>query len=440
MRMYDIILKKRSGHPLTGEEIAFFIEGYTRGEIPDYQASALMMAIWFRGMDEQETAILTDCMARSGDLVDLSALAGIKADKHSTGGVGDKTTLVVAPIVAACGVPVAKMSGRGLGHTGGTIDKLESIPGCSTSLTQERFFEIVRQTGLAVAGQTGNLAPADKKLYALRDVTATVDSLPLIASSIMSKKLASGADAILLDVKSGSGAFMKTVEDSIELARQMVSIGQRNGRRMAALVTDMDRPLGMAIGNILEVIEAADTLRGKGPADLAELCLRLATEMLVLASKGSPDNCRLLASEAVSSGRAFEKLCAMVQAQGGDARLLRDCSKFRRASIMQEVCSPADGFVASMQAEQIGVAAMVLGAGREKKEDVIDPTAGILLLKKTGDPVRVGEPIARLYTARRTAAEQAQQLVQAAYRIGQTPPENRPLVFARVTADGVERL
>lgn len=439
MRIYDVILKKRNSGTLTDEEISFFVKGYTSGEIPDYQASALLMAIWFNGMNAHETAVLTNRMADSGDRVDLSAIVGIKVDKHSTGGVGDKTTLIVAPIVAACGVPVAKMSGRGLGHTGGTIDKLESIPGFQVDVARDRFFEIVRECGLAVIGQTGNIAPADKKLYALRDVTATVDSLPLIASSVMSKKLAAGADAIVLDVKTGSGAFMKTLDDSIALAESMVSIGEHNGRRMAALITDMERPLGAAIGNALEVIEAVQTLQGSGPSDLTEVCLQLASNMLVLAGKGDLADCRLLAMEAIVSGKALDRLCAMTRAQGGDERVLRDTTLFRRATIMESIAAPCDGFITRMQTEECGVAAMLLGAGREKKEDTIDPAAGIVLVKKTGDAVRKGETIARMYAARSALITPARERFLASVEIGAQKPDAGKLVYARVTADGIEK-
>ncbi len=337
MRMYDLIRKKRDGLALTGPEIGFFVDGYVRGEIPDYQVSALLMAVCLRGMDQQETALLTGSMARSGEMADLSSVPGIKVDKHSTGGVGDKTTLVCAPIAAACGVPVAKMSGRGLGHTGGTVDKLESIPGLRTAVGREEFLRMVRENGIALIGQSGNIAPADKKIYALRDVTATVESLPLIASSIMSKKLAAGSDAILLDVKTGSGAFLKTLEGSVALAQEMVGIGVRNGRRMAALVTDMDTPLGHAVGNALEVAESVAVLKGHGPADLTELCLLLAAEMLVLAGKGSLETCRKLAGDAVSTGRAFEKLRVMAMAQGGDVSVLDDPGRFPKAPVIQEL-------------------------------------------------------------------------------------------------------
>ncbi|WP_066457299.1 thymidine phosphorylase [Anaerotruncus rubiinfantis] len=440
MRMYDIILKKRGGQPLSDEEIGWFVEGYTNGSIPDYQASALLMAIWFRGMDEHETALLTDRMAHSGDMVDLSAIPGVKVDKHSTGGVGDKTTLIVGPIVAACGVPVAKMSGRGLGHTGGTIDKLESIPGLCTSVSRERFFEIVRETGLAVIGQTGNIAPADKKLYALRDVTATVDNLSLIASSIMSKKLAAGSDAILLDVKTGSGAFMKTLDDSIALAKAMVSIGERNGRRTAALITDMDIPLGHAIGNSLEVIEAVKTLRGRGPADLTEVCLQLASNMLFLAGKGEIAACRAAAEAALAGGEAFQKLCAMAAAQGGDISVLESTEKFAKSPAVHAVQAPRGGRITRMQTEQIGEVSVVLGAGRENKDDPIDPRAGLILYKKTGDAVAPGETLAVLHTARPEALPRAERLLLGAVEIADAPPAPHRLIYARVTRDGVELL
>ncbi len=438
--MYELIRKKRDGLALTGPEIAFFVDGYVRGEIPDYQASALLMAICLRGMDRQETALLTGCMARSGEMADLSPVPGVKVDKHSTGGVGDKTTLVCAPIAAACGVPVAKMSGRGLGHTGGTVDKLESIPGLRTAVGREEFLQMVRQNGIALIGQSGNIAPADKKIYALRDVTATVESLPLIASSIMSKKLAAGSDAILLDVKTGSGAFMKTLEGSIALAQEMVEIGVRNGRRMAALVTDMDTPLGHAVGNALEVAESVAVLKGHGPADLTELCLLLASEMLVLAGKGSPEDCRKLAEDAVSTGRAFEKLRAMAQAQGGDVSVLDDIGRFPQAPVVQEVRAAQDGWVTRIQTEQCGVASVVLGAGRERKEDPIDPSAGLMLVKKVGDRVHQGETLAWMHTARSEKLPEAESLLNGAYELGETPPPPHKLVYARVTADGVEML
>ncbi len=440
MRMYDLIRKKRDGLALTGPEIGFFVDGYVRGEIPDYQVSALLMAVCLRGMDQQETALLTGCMARSGEMADLSSVPGIKVDKHSTGGVGDKTTLVCAPIAAACGVPVAKMSGRGLGHTGGTVDKLESIPGLRTAVGREEFLRMVRENGIALIGQSGNIAPADKKIYALRDVTATVESLPLIASSIMSKKLAAGSDAILLDVKTGSGAFLKTLEGSVALAQEMVEIGVRNGRRMAALVTDMDTPLGHAVGNALEVAESVAVLKGHGPADLTELCLLLAAEMLVLAGKGSLETCRKLAGDAVSTGRAFEKLRVMAMAQGGDVSVLDDPGRFPKAPVIQEVRAARDGWVTRIQTEQCGIASVVLGAGRERKEDPIDPSAGLMLVKKVGDRVQQGETLAWMHTACPEKLPEAEVLLAGAYELGEAPPPPHKLVYARITADGVELL
>ena len=331
MRMFDVIAKKRDGETLSKEELQFVIDGYVSGQIPDYQMSALLMAIYLRGMTDQETAQLTDIMAHSGDMVDLSAIHGVKVDKHSTGGVGDKTTLVITPIVAACGVKIAKMSGRGLGHTGGTVDKMESVPGTRTSLDRQEFFDQVNRIGISVIGQSGNLAPADKKIYALRDVTATIGCVPLIASSIMSKKLAAGSDCILLDVKTGNGAFMKTLEGSIQLAQAMVAIGTHNGRKVAALITDMDTPLGYNIGNSLEVIESVEVLKGHGPADLTEVCYQLAANMLLLAGKGTLAECRKMAEEAVASGAAYEKLKQMFAAQGGDVSVLDDPDSFAKA-------------------------------------------------------------------------------------------------------------
>lgn len=437
--MYDIIAKKRDGGTLTEEEIQFFVGGYVAGEIPDYQASALLMAIFLKGMTPQETAQLTLCMAKSGDTVDLSAIEGVKVDKHSTGGVGDKTTLVVAPIVASLGVKVAKMSGRGLGHTGGTIDKMESIPGLRTDLNRERFFEIVRQVGCCVVGQTGNLVPADKKLYALRDVTATVNCLPLIASSIMSKKIAAGSDCILLDVKTGSGAFMKTVEDSIRLAQAMVEIGEHVGRRTVALITDMDRPLGRKIGNALEVQEVCDTLHGKGPQDLTEVCLDLAANMLHLAGKGEPDVCRELARAQIANGQGFAKFREMAAAQGGSTAVLDNPVLFAQADTVYEVPAQQDGWITAMDTEKCGIASVELGAGREKKEDTIDYSAGIELLKKTGDRVHKGEPVARFFAASRKKCAAAEACFAGAVTIGPTAPKPEQLVYARVSAKGVER-
>lgn len=438
MRMYDLIYKKRNGGMLTGEEIQFFVSGITSGEIPDYQASALLMAIYFQGMDEQETATLTLEMAKSGDMVDLSAIPGIKVDKHSTGGVGDKTSLIVGPIVAACGVPVAKMSGRGLGHTGGTVDKMESIPGLNTAIAEETFFAIVRDTGLSIIGQSGNIAPADKKLYALRDVTATVDSIPLIASSIMSKKLAAGSDAILLDVKTGSGAFMKTLEDSIKLAKAMVAIGENNGRRTMALITDMDTPLGNAIGNSLEIAEVVEVLHGNGPADLLAVSLELAANMLVLADKGDLVSCREMAREAITSGLAFAKLKAMVAAQGGSVSVLEDTGKLTVAPLTGEFCAETDGIINKIDTEACGIASVALGAGRARKDEDIDHSAGIILRKKIGETVKKGDAIATLYARNEQQLSEAKRILQQAVMIRDTAPVPGKSIYARVTRDRIE--
>ncbi|MEG0013750.1 MAG: pyrimidine-nucleoside phosphorylase [Cellulosilyticaceae bacterium] len=439
MRIYDIIMKKRNGHALTNEEIQFLVEGYTVGTIPDYQMSALLMAIYFRGMTSEETAKLTECMAHSGDMVDLSEIKGIKVDKHSTGGVGDKTTLVIAPIVAACGVPVAKMSGRGLGHTGGTIDKMEAIPGMQTALPRDKFFDIVNTVGVSVIGQSGNLAPADKKLYALRDVTATVDNVSLIAASIMSKKIAAGSDRILLDVKTGSGAFMKTLDDSIELAKEMVSIGESVGRRTIAMITDMDRPLGFAIGNSLEVIEAIHTLKGHGPEDLTEICIILAGNMLYLAEKGTLEECQTLAKEAIASGAAFEKLKAMVVAQGGDVSVIEDTNNFAKAAVVHEMKAEKSGYISHMQTEECGIAAMLLGAGRETVESQIDYAAGIILKAKIGEKVEKGDTIALLLTSEEARIQKAEATLKEAIIIADEKPVLSPLVHARISIEGVER-
>lgn len=439
MRIYDIIMKKRNGHVLSNEEIEFVVEGYTNGTIPDYQMSALLMAIYFRGMTSKETAKLTECMAHSGDMVDLSDIKGIKVDKHSTGGVGDKTTLVIAPIVAACGVPVAKMSGRGLGHTGGTIDKMEAIPGMQTALPRDEFFDIVNRVGVSVIGQSGNLAPADKKLYALRDVTATVDNISLIAASIMSKKIAAGSDCILLDVKTGSGAFMKTLDDSIKLAQEMVSIGENVGRRTIAMITDMDRPLGFAIGNSLEVIEAIHTLKGHGPEDLTEICITLASNMLYLAEKGTLEECEALAKEAIASGAAFNKLKEMVVAQGGDVSVIEDTDNFAKATVVYEMKAKKSGYISHMQTEECGIAAMLLGAGRETVESQIDYSAGIILKAKIGDKVEVGDTIALLLTSEETRVKKAEETLEEAIIIADEKPVLKSLVYARVSAEGVER-
>ena len=438
MRIYDLIAKKRDGGAHTRAELEQLIGGYVSGQVPDYQMAAWMMAVYLRGMTDEETAILTDVMARSGEMVDLSPIAGVKVDKHSTGGVGDKTTLVIAPIAAACGVKIAKMSGRGLGHTGGTIDKMESVPGTRTALSQEEFFSQVNRTGIAVIGQSENIAVADKKMYALRDVTATVSCIPLIASSIMSKKLASGSDAILLDVTTGTGAFMKTVEESIQLARLMVSIGAHHGRKVAAMITDMDTPLGHNIGNSLEVIESMEVLKGRGPADLTEVCLALAGQMLVLAGKGSPAACRAMAKAAIADGSAFAKCKEMFAAQGGDVRVLEDYSLFAQPAARYDLLADADGYIAENDAEKIGTASVLLGAGREKKGDALDYAAGIILHKKRGDRVRRGDVLATFCGApeRFAAAEAA---YRAGLVIGPDKPKDLPLIYALVTEDGVER-
>ena len=449
MRIYDLIAKKRDGGTHTREELEAIVNGFVSGEVADYQMAAWMMAVYLRGMTNEETAELTDVMAHSGVMVDLSPIPGIKVDKHSTGGVGDKTTLVIAPVVAACGVKIAKMSGRGLGHTGGTIDKMESVPGTRTALSQEEFFAQVNKIGLSVIGQSEGIAVADKKMYALRDVTATVSCIPLIASSIMSKKLASGSDAILLDVTTGTGAgghiqqdgigaFMKTVDQSIELAELMVAIGTHHGRRVAAMITDMDTPLGRNIGNSLEVMESMDVLKGKGPADLTEVCLQLAANMLVLAGKGTPAECRAMAQAVIADGSAFAKCKEMFAAQGGDTRVLDDYSLFEQPAASFELLAEQDGYIVANDAEKIGSASVLLGAGRQKKGDPLDFAAGITLHKKRGDYVHKGESLATFYGAadkfEAAAAEYRSGLVYGAEK-----PEEAPLVYALVTKDGVER-
>ena len=438
MRMIDLIAKKRRGGALEREEIAFVVNGFVTKEIPDYQMSAFLMAVCFNGMTKDETAELTMQMANSGDMVDLSSIEGIKVDKHSTGGVGDKTTLILSPIVAACGVPVAKMSGKGLGHTGGTVDKLESIPGLRTAFSKDEFLNIVKSTGICVAGQSGNLAPADKKIYALRDVTGTVESLPLIASSIMSKKIAAGSDAIVLDVKTGSGAFMKTLDASIELAQAMVDIGESVGRKTVALITDMDIPLGTHIGNSLEVIESVEVLNGKGAADLTSICKILAKEMLVFAGKGTDDECMALVEDAISSGKAMAKLKEMVAAQGGDVSVIDNPEKFEKASIIIDAKANMDGYISAMNAEGIGIAASLLGAGREREDSIIDFSAGIILDKKYGDYVNKGEVIARLFTNDKTKSENGLNKFMASVTIGEEKPTEHKLVYAKVSANGVQ--
>lgn len=439
MRMFDVIAKKRDGETLSREELQFVIDGYVSGQIPDYQMSALLMAIYLRGMTDQETAQLTDIMAHSGDMVDLSAIHGIKVDKHSTGGVGDKTTLVITPIVAACGVKIAKMSGRGLGHTGGTVDKMESVPGTRTSLDRQEFFDQVNRIGISVIGQSGNLAPADKKIYALRDVTATIGCVPLIASSIMSKKLAAGSECILLDVKTGNGAFMKTLDGSIQLAQAMVAIGAHNGRKVAALITDMDTPLGYNIGNSLEVIESVEVLKGRGPADLTEVCYQLAANMLLLAGKGTLAECRKMAEEAVASGAAYEKLKQMFAAQGGDVSVLDDPDKFTKAKYSREIRADQSGWLYATNTEMIGNASVLLGAGRIKKEDTIDFAAGIVLHKKAGDRVEKGDLLATFYAEDEGKFASAEEMYRGALTFRDEKPVLPELVMARVTEEGVER-
>ena len=437
MRMYDIIHKKREGGELTGEELRFFVQGFTRGEIPDYQASALLMAIFFRGMTRRETGDLTLEMARSGDTVDLSSLPGVKVDKHYTGGVGDKTSLIIGPIAAACGVTIAKMSGRGLGHTGGTVDKLESIPGLRTDIPRQEFFEIVQRTGLSIIGQSGNLCPADKKLYALRDVTATVESLPLIASSIMSKKIAAGADAILLDVKVGSGAFMKTLEDSRALAQEMVRIGTQVGRRTVALITDMDMPLGRHIGNALEVQEAVEVLSGGGDSRLRDLCLELSANMIYLGQRAETmEEARAKAAEAVSAGRALQKLAEMVEAQGGDPSYIAHPEKFTLSPACVELSAPQTGYITRLDAEGCGLAAVELGAGRETKESSIDFGAGIVLLQNKGDRVEQGQPIARLYAQSESLCRRGEERFLASLEVGELAPKRGPMIVERIAEEG----
>ena len=422
MRMYDIILKKRANLPLTDKEIRFVIDGYVKGEIPDYQVSALLMTIVFNGMNARELGTLTLAMAQSGNMVDLSNIDGITVDKHSTGGVGDKTTLIIAPLVAACGGKVAKMSGRGLGHTGGTIDKMESIPNLKVSLEQDAFIDQVNKIGLAVIGQSEGLAPADKKLYALRDVTGTVDSIPLIASSVMSKKLASGAQAILLDVKVGSGAFMKNIEDARELAKAMVDIGKENGRSVKAILTDMDRPLGHDIGNALEIREVIDTLKGHGPEDLTHECIIMAAHMLVLSHICDYETALSRVQEALDSGAALERLRMMIDAQGGDSRVIDDESILTIGQFTYDVIAPQDGYIIHMNTEQCGIASVMLGAGRTVKDGPIDYSAGILMHKKTGDSVTVGECIATLYASDESLLSNAAKTYLEAITFGETAP------------------
>lgn len=429
MNIKEIIRKKRNGLSLTKEEIEFFAFGAADGSIKDYQLSALLMAICFNGLDERETLDLTDAMARSGDMADLSAVNGITGDKHSTGGVGDKTTLVVAPIVAECGVKIAKMSGRGLGHTGGTVDKLESIPNFRTSLETDEFISIVNICGICVAGQSGKLCPADKKLYALRDATETVDNMSLIASSIMSKKLAGGADCIVLDVKCGSGAFMKDEASARALGEKMVEIGRGAGKKIAALITDMDTPLGKNIGNSLEIIEAVETLKGNGPDDLTEICIMLAAKLLELAGKGDFEECKQLAKSKISDGSALNKLCEMVKLQGGDDGYIRNTDNFRKAPFGFDVKAKESGYINNMNAEGIGLACVELGAGRKSKEDEIDHSAGIVLHKKTGDKVENGDLIATLLCSDESLFATAVSQFEESVTISADSPASKPLLY-----------
>lgn len=419
MRMYDLIMKKRNGGTLSRDEIFFMIEGYTKGNIPDYQMSAMMMAIYFNGMNEKETAALTMAMAESGDQLDLSGIQGIKVDKHSTGGVGDKTSLALAPMVSACGVKIAKMSGRGLGHTGGTIDKLESFQGFSTSLSEEAFIDQVNRIGISIIGQTKNLAPADKKLYALRDVTATVDNMSLIASSIMSKKLAAGADAIVLDVKTGSGAFMKEEADAMLLAGEMMTIGKNAGRKMMAVISDMDQPLGNAVGNALEVKEAIETLKGHGPADFTELCMTLGSCMLMVAEIAENEQqAREMLKEAVDSGKALDKLAELVEAQGGDKRMVYETDLLPKASNITPLLSEKDGYVEKIQCDEVGICSLILGGGRETKESAIDLSVGIVLTKKVGSHVKAGEPLAYIHSNEEAKRLACEERLRKAFHIG----------------------
>lgn len=429
MRMYDIIHKKRNGGELNGDEIRFFVEGYTNGSVPDYQAAAFCMAVYFQGMTEKETSELTLAMAESGDQIDLSGIDGFTVDKHSTGGVGDKTSLIVAPIVASCGGKVAKMSGRGLGHTGGTVDKLEAIPNFRTELTPDEFIKQVNNIGLCIVGQTGELAPADKKLYALRDVTATVESIPLIASSIMSKKLAAGSKGIVLDVKTGSGAFMKTFEESENLAKEMVSIGKSAGRSVTAVITNMDIPLGNSVGNSLEVIEAIKTLKGEGESDLTDVCLTLAAQMLCMVTGEDEKACYAMAKDAIDDGSALNKLCEMISAQGGNAGVVDDFLLFKQPKHTVEISSEREGYIEHTDAEKIGLASVILGAGREKKGDPIDSSAGIVLKKKTGDRVEKGDTLAIFYTDDESKIEEAKREFFEAFTFGNKKPPAQKLIY-----------
>ncbi|MBH0160236.1 MULTISPECIES: pyrimidine-nucleoside phosphorylase [Fictibacillus] len=432
MRMVDLIQKKRDGKELTKAEIDFIIQNYTNGDIPDYQMSAFAMAVYFKDMTTEERAHLTMAMVESGDQIDLSAIEGIKVDKHSTGGVGDTTTLVLAPLVAALDVPVAKMSGRGLGHTGGTIDKLEAVPGFHVEIDNQEFIDLVNKNKLAVIGQSGNLTPADKKLYGLRDVTATVNSIPLIASSIMSKKIAAGADAIVLDVKTGAGAFMKTPEEAEELANAMVKIGNAVGRNTMAVISDMSQPLGLAIGNALEIKEAIDTLNGQGPKDLEELCLTLGSHMVYLAKKAdSLEQAREMLKEVIASGKALETLKVFLKAQGGDESVVDHPERMPQAAHTFELAADEEGYVSEIVADEIGTAAMILGAGRATKESEIDLAVGLMLNKKVGDQVSKGDSLVTIYSNTENV-EEVKKKIREAYTISKDAVEAPPLVYKEI--------
>jgi pyrimidine-nucleoside phosphorylase len=438
MKMYDLINKKKKKETLTKEEIEFMVQGFTNGTIPDYQMSAFLMAVCLNGMNQEETAALTVAMANSGDILDLSQIHGVKVDKHSTGGVGDKTSLVLSPMIAALGVPVAKMSGRGLGHTGGTIDKLESFPGFSTTISTEQFIQNVNKVKMAIVGQTANLAPADKKIYALRDVTATVDNLSLIASSIMSKKIASGSDVIVLDVKTGSGAFMKSYEDSLALAKEMVQIGTIAGRQTFAVITDMNQPLGKNVGNTLEVIEAIETLKGNGPEDLLKVSITLASYMLIGAgiAKDVEEATEKL-YQTIENRSALDKFAEFISAQGGDSKAVYDTEILPKASIEEEVGAPVSGFITNIHTDEVGMTSLILGGGRETKDSIIDLSVGIRLHKKLGDYVNHGDSLATLYANDSSKLQEAKQRFLQAYVIGSEKPVIPPYVYAVVTKDGV---
>ncbi len=430
MNMYDIIHKKREGDRLSRKEIEFFVRGYTTDSIPDYQVAALLMAVHFQGMDREETWLMTDAMCRTGDVADLSSIKGIKVDKHSTGGVGDKTTLIVGPLAAACGVYVAKMSGRGLGFTGGTIDKLESIPGFRTALEIGEFIDLVRKEGLSVVGQSDRIAPADKKIYALRDVTATVDNISLIAASIMSKKLALGSDAIIFDVKCGNGAFMNEYESALDLSRIMVDIGKAAGKKTVALITDMNQPLGFSVGNSLEVIEAIDTLKGFGPSDITELSLRLAGYMVYAGGKAdSPEQGRLMAKGSMESGAALKRFKRFIKGQGGNPEIVKDYSLFPKAEHHKEIITEKEGYIAGIECGRIGYASSHTGAGREKKGDSIDLAAGVVLKQKIGGYVHKGETLAVVHGNDKARVERGAEEVADAFTIGKVKPEPTPLII-----------